>query len=104
MDDVDSDVEVIEDVEMEDDEDSDEEDDDEEENGEVDEELRRKVEEAMRNQGVLGGDDDEEEDEDLDDEAMFGFDDKLAEIFKQKQLASGKHNSKFIYFLSYILK
>ncbi|KAG2223120.1 hypothetical protein INT45_005676 [Circinella minor] len=92
MDEVDSDVEIIEeDVEMDEDSDDEEEDDDEEEEGEVDEELRRKVEEAMRNQGVLGGDDDEE-DEDLDDEAMFGFDDKLAEIFKQKQLVSGKDN------------
>ncbi|KAI9274442.1 DNA polymerase phi-domain-containing protein [Phascolomyces articulosus] len=92
MDEVDSDVEVIEDVEMEEDEDDSEESEDEDENGEVDEELRRKVEEAMRNQGVLGGDDDDEEDEDLNDEAMFGFDDKLAEIFKQKRLANGKDN------------
>ncbi|KAI9497819.1 DNA polymerase phi-domain-containing protein [Zychaea mexicana] len=96
MDEVDSDVEVIEDVEMEEDDDDEdesgsEEDDDEEENGEVDEELRRKVEEAMRNQGVLAGEDDTE-DENLDDDAMFGFDDKLAEIFKQKRLVSGKDN------------
>ncbi|KAI8145824.1 DNA polymerase phi-domain-containing protein [Fennellomyces sp. T-0311] len=91
MDEVDSDVEIIEDVDMDGEDDSEEEEsEEEEENGEVDEELRQKVEEAMRNQGVLGGEDDE--DEDLDDEAMFGFDDKLAEIFKQKQLANGKDN------------
>ncbi|KAI9023102.1 DNA polymerase phi-domain-containing protein [Phycomyces nitens] len=66
---MDSDVEMIEE-------------DDEEE---MDEDLKRKVEEAMKAQGILGDDDDEEAD--LDDEAMVAFDDKIAEVFKQKKIA-----------------
>ncbi|KAI7903361.1 DNA polymerase phi-domain-containing protein [Cokeromyces recurvatus] len=58
---------------------------DEEDEGEVDEELRQKVEEAMRAQGVnaVDGESDEEL---LDDDAMTAFDEKLAEIFKQKKI------------------
>ncbi|KAI9313750.1 DNA polymerase phi-domain-containing protein [Dichotomocladium elegans] len=75
----DSDVQEIEidsDVEMIDDDMNDE--------GEVDEELRHKLEEVMKKEGVLAGSDDEEED--LDDDAMAEFDDKLAEVFRQKKL------------------
>ncbi|KAI8381420.1 DNA polymerase phi-domain-containing protein [Radiomyces spectabilis] len=83
----DDDVEMLDmdDVEIE------EEDDDEEE---VDEEFRRKIEEAMKQQGVLAGDDDE--DEELDDEAMEAFDEKLAEVFRQKKLEkSEKKNMQY---------
>ncbi|KAL0096977.1 DNA polymerase phi-domain-containing protein [Phycomyces blakesleeanus] len=67
--DMDSDVEMI------------EEDDDEE----MDEDLKRKVEEAMKAQGILGTEDDDEAD--LDDEAMAAYDEKIAEVFKQKKIA-----------------
>ncbi|KAG0178693.1 DNA-directed DNA polymerase [Apophysomyces sp. BC1034] len=73
------DVEMLEmdsDVEMIDDED-----------GEVDEELRQKVEEAMKSQGLLPGENDDDE-ADLDDDAMVAFDEKLAEVFKQKKIES----------------
>jgi DNA polymerase phi len=63
-----------------------------EQNGVVDEELRRKVEEAMRSQGILG--DDSEEEELLDDDAMEAFDEKLAEIFKQKKMEKQDKKSK----------
>ncbi|KAI8080065.1 DNA polymerase phi-domain-containing protein [Halteromyces radiatus] len=91
----DDDVEMIDgddDDVMEEDEDDDEEEDedDDEENGEVDEELRQKLEEAMRNQGILGDNSDDEEL--LDDEAMEAFDEKLAEIFRQKKVE--KQNKK----------
>ncbi|KAF7729634.1 DNA-directed DNA polymerase [Apophysomyces ossiformis] len=75
----DDDVEMLEmdsDVEMIDDEE-----------GEVDEELRQKVEEAMKSEGLLPGENDDEE-ADLDDEAMAAFDEKLAEVFKQKKIES----------------
>ncbi|CDS09480.1 hypothetical protein LRAMOSA10840 [Lichtheimia ramosa] len=79
---MDSDVEEI---EMDSDVDMEEEDED--DDASVDEELRQKVEETMRQQGVLAGDDDDEENEELlDDDAMADFDDKLAEVFKQKHL------------------
>ncbi|GAB5585522.1 DNA-directed DNA polymerase [Umbelopsis nana] len=64
--------------------DADEEDDD---NEEVDEELRQKIQEAMMAQGILAGSDDEDEDlEDMDDDQMEVFDEKLAEIFRQKKV------------------
>jgi DNA polymerase phi len=65
------DMDDIEEVESEDDE------------GEVDEELRQKIEEAMKAQGINAVDDSDEE---LDDDAMAAFDDKLAEVFKQKKI------------------
>lgn len=54
-----------------------------EDDGDVDEELRQKIEEAMKAQGINAVD---ESDEELDDEAMSAFDDKLAEVFKQKKI------------------
>lgn len=50
----------------------------------VDEELRQKIEEAMKAQGIHALDD--ASDEELDDEAMAAFDEKLAEVFKQKKI------------------
>lgn len=50
----------------------------------VDEELRQKIEEAMKSQGINAVDD--ASDEELDDEAMAAFDEKLAEVFKQKKI------------------
>ncbi|GAA5816212.1 hypothetical protein MFLAVUS_009738 [Mucor flavus] len=50
----------------------------------VDEELRQKIEEAMKAQGINAVDD--ASDEELDDEAMAAFDEKLAEVFKQKKI------------------
>ncbi|KAG0749780.1 hypothetical protein G6F57_001649 [Rhizopus arrhizus] len=74
------------DVEMIDMDDIDEEEEEEEEEEEdVDEELRQKVEEAMKSQGINAVDD--ESDEELDDDAMAAFDEKLAEVFKQKKIA-----------------
>lgn len=55
-----------------------------EDDGDVDEELRQKIEEAMKAQGINAVDD--ASDEELDDEAMSAFDDKLAEVFKQKKI------------------
>ncbi|KAG2210865.1 hypothetical protein INT47_000019 [Mucor saturninus] len=55
-----------------------------EDEGDVDEELRQKIEEAMKAQGINAVDD--ASDEELDDEAMSAFDDKLAEVFKQKKI------------------
>lgn len=66
------DIDDIDDAESEDDE------------GDVDEELRQKIEEAMKAQGINAVDD--ESDEDLDDDAMAAFDEKLAEVFKQKKI------------------
>ncbi|CAO3601222.1 unnamed protein product [Absidia cylindrospora] len=76
-------MEIDQDDESQDDEED--ESDDEDQNGMVDEELRQKVEAAMRSQGILGGDDSDDE-ELLDDDAMEAFDEKLAEIFKQKKM------------------
>ncbi|KAI8329969.1 DNA polymerase phi-domain-containing protein [Chlamydoabsidia padenii] len=92
----DDDVEQLDgdDDEEDDDEEDDDDDDDvmeiDQEDGTVDEELRQKIEEAMRAQGILGGDSDEEEL--LGDDAMEAFDEKLAEIFKQKKIE--KQNKK----------
>ncbi|KAL7313927.1 DNA-directed DNA polymerase [Mucor circinelloides] len=66
------DMDDIDEVESEDDE------------GDVDEELRQKIEEAMKAQGINAVDDSDEE---LDDDAMAAFDEKLAEVFKQKKIA-----------------
>ncbi|KAI8990992.1 DNA polymerase phi-domain-containing protein [Mycotypha africana] len=83
--DLDDDVEMMDmdDVDMVDENEEEEEDEDDEE---VDEELRQKVEEAMKAQGINATEDSDEE-EDLDDDAMAAFDEKLAEVFKQKKLA-----------------
>ncbi|CEP07442.1 hypothetical protein, partial, partial [Parasitella parasitica] len=69
------DMDDIEEIESEDDE------------GEVDEELRQKIEEAMKAQGINAVDDSDDE---LDDEAMAAFDEKLAEVFKQKKIAKNE--------------
>lgn len=69
------------DVEMIDMDDIEEADSDDEE--EVDEELRQKIEEAMKAQGINAVDGSDEE---LDDDAMAAFDEKLAEVFKQKKI------------------
>lgn len=77
----------VEEIEFDDDSDmEDAEEDQESENEPVDEELRQKVEEAMRSQGVLAGENESESDDEWDDEAMEKFDEKLAEVFKQKML------------------
>ncbi|TPX59586.1 hypothetical protein PhCBS80983_g02349 [Powellomyces hirtus] len=67
----------------EDDEDDEEEDEGDDANAEVDEELRLKIKEAMGN--AAAGDDDSEEEEFMDDDEMGVFDDKLAEIFRQRK-------------------
>ncbi|KAI8907298.1 DNA polymerase phi-domain-containing protein [Gorgonomyces haynaldii] len=65
--------------EEEDDDEMDEDEEEEEEEEEpVDEELKQKIQEAL-------GNDEEEELSDLDDDQMAQFDEKLAEIFKQKR-------------------
>ncbi|RCH82572.1 DNA-directed DNA polymerase, partial [Rhizopus stolonifer] len=68
------DMDDVEEIESEDDE-------------EVDEELRQKIEEAMKAQGINAVDDSDEE---LDDDAMAAFDEKLAEVFKQKKIAKSE--------------
>ncbi|CAO3684400.1 unnamed protein product [Rhizopus stolonifer] len=75
------------DVEMLDMDDSGEDDDDNEEDEEddVDEELRQKIEEAMKSEGVNAVDD--ASDEEIDDDAMEAFDEKLAEVFRLKKIA-----------------
>ncbi|KAG2175098.1 hypothetical protein INT44_007576, partial [Umbelopsis vinacea] len=83
-----------------DEEDVDEDDDDveidEDDDEDVDEELRNKIQEAMKSQGILAGSDDEDEDmPDLDDDQMEAFDEKLAEIFRQKKVEKNdRKNSK----------
>lgn len=72
------DMDDIDEVESEDDE------------GDVDEELRQKIEEAMKAQGINALDDSDEE---LDDDAMAAFDDKLAEVFKQKKILKTEKTS-----------
>ncbi|KND01937.1 DNA-directed DNA polymerase [Spizellomyces punctatus DAOM BR117] len=77
------------------DEDEDEDDDDEEESGEVDEELRRKIKEALGNAAIDEEDDDSDEEAFLDDDEMEAFDDKLAEIFRQrKEIKTAKKDVK----------
>ncbi|ORX57494.1 hypothetical protein DM01DRAFT_1334110 [Hesseltinella vesiculosa] len=71
----DSDVEILDsDVEMIDGDNDDQ----------VDEELRQQLEQAMREQGVLANEDDSDE-ELLGDDAMEAFDEKLAEIFRERK-------------------
>ncbi|KAI8362755.1 DNA polymerase phi-domain-containing protein [Blakeslea trispora] len=82
----DDDEEDDDDVEMIDMDDVEEIDEDEEDE-EVDEELRQKIEEAMKAQGIHA---DDESDEDLDDDAMAAFDEKLAEVFRQKKIAKNE--------------
>lgn len=87
-------VEIDSEMEMDEEDDDDDDDDD---DASVDEELRQKVEETMRQQGVLAGDDDDDDNEEmLDDDAMADFDDKLAEVFKQKQLEKKEKKGKYI--------
>lgn len=70
----------------------DEDDDDEgEDNEEVDEELRLKIREALGNAAINGEEEDSDEEEFLDDDQMEAFDEKLAEIFRQrKEIKSAK--------------
>ena len=76
--------------------DQDEADDDEEEDDEdldeaADPELRRKIEEALRVNGIqaaTGESDDESEEELMDDDQMMAIDEQLTEVFKAS--ASGK--------------
>lgn len=79
----DDDEEEDDDVEMMDIDDVEEIEEASDDDGEVDEELRQKIEEAMKAQGVNALDDSDEE---LDDEAMAAFDEKLAEVFRQKKI------------------
>ncbi|KAL1914929.1 uncharacterized protein VTP21DRAFT_7845 [Calcarisporiella thermophila] len=70
-------------------EESESESEDEEEDEEVDEELRRKVAEALEIEAEAASakeKEDNEEEELLNDDQMLAFDEKLAEIFKQKKL------------------
>jgi DNA polymerase phi len=58
-------------------------------------ELRRKIEEALRVNGIerassSGSDDDSEEEELLDDDQMMQFDEKLAEVFRMHRTEKGK--------------
>ncbi|KAH8550146.1 DNA polymerase phi-domain-containing protein [Umbelopsis sp. PMI_123] len=104
----DDDVQVIdmegsgnEDEESDNDDDDDENDDDDDiedaDDEEVDEELRNKIQEAMKSQGILAGSDDEDEDmDDLDDDQMEAFDEKLAEIFRQKKVEKNDHSKQHV--------
>lgn len=64
---------------------------------EVDIELRNKIEEALRVNGIEAatGDSDEEEEELMDDEQMMAIDEQLAEVFRsrvnEKKSGKGKH-------------
>lgn len=66
-------------------------------NEEVDIELRNKIEEALRVNGIEAatGDSDEEEEELMDDEQMMAIDEQLAEVFRsrvnEKKSGKGKH-------------
>ncbi|KAI8879206.1 hypothetical protein K501DRAFT_227075 [Backusella circina FSU 941] len=62
---------------------SDVEEEEEDENDDVDEELRQKIAEAMKAEGIDANDDSDEE---INDDAMAAFDEKLAEVFKQKKI------------------
>ncbi|TPX59035.1 hypothetical protein SpCBS45565_g07848 [Spizellomyces sp. 'palustris'] len=71
------------------------EDEDDDESGEVDEELRLKIKEALGNAAVDEEDDDSDEEEFLDDDEMEAFDDKLADIFRQrKEITTAKKDVK----------
>jgi DNA polymerase phi len=62
-------------------------DDDESSDGEVDPELRRKIAEALRVNGVdAASDEDDDSDEDLmDDEQMLAVDEQLAQVFRLRE-------------------
>jgi DNA polymerase phi len=68
---------------------------------EVDIELRNKIEEALRVNGIEAatGDSDEEEEELMDDEQMMAIDEQLAEVFRsrvnEKKSGKGKSLSTF---------
>ena len=75
-------------------------DDDEDLDDVEDPELRKKIEEALRVNGVEAGDsDDESEEELMDDEQMLAIDEQLAAVFKaragEKKLGKGMHVSYF---------
>lgn len=85
-----------EDVEDEDDDESEDEGGDEEES-EGDEaedpELRRKITEVLRANGIeaaTGESDEESEEEEMDDDQMIAIDDQLAQIFKEQRKGKGK--------------
>lgn len=73
--------------------------DDEEIDEEVDPELRRKIEEALRVNGIQAAtgesDDDSEEEELMDDDQMMAIDEQLAAVFKarsdERRLGKGSH-------------
>jgi len=88
----------------EDDDDEDDDDDldieeDDDDNEEVDEELRRKIQAVLQKKdpnnidGTLE-EDDEEELPDLNDDEMLDFDEKLAEIFKQRKIIKTSRRGK----------
>ncbi|ORX59850.1 hypothetical protein BCR36DRAFT_315879 [Piromyces finnis] len=79
------------DIVMEDGDDDDDDDldiDEDDDNEEVDEELRRKIQAVLQKKDPNSNEnlDDEEELPDLDDDEMLDFDEKLAEIFKQRKI------------------
>jgi len=93
VDEEDGDV-VMEDGDDDDDDlDIDEDDDDEE----VDEELRRKIQAVLQKKDPNSGEnlDEEEELPDLNDDEMLDFDEKLAEIFKQRKIIKNSKRGNF---------
>ena len=69
--------------------------DDDDETGDEDEdpELRRKITEVLRANGIeaaTGLSDDEEEEDQMDDEQMMAIDDQLAQIFRERTKGKGK--------------
>lgn len=102
MDDIEDDGEEVGDEEIEESEDDSEEtgeDDDESEGDEAeDPELRRKITEVLRANGIeaaTGESDDESEEEDMDDDQMIAIDDQLAQIFKEQRKGKGKGEMSF---------
>ncbi|KAJ3162784.1 hypothetical protein HDU86_003758 [Geranomyces michiganensis] len=78
----------------EDDDSDDDDDDDEDANAAMDEELRLKIKEAM-GKAAVDDDGDSEEEDFVDDDEMGAFDDKLAEIFRQrKEIKAAKKDLK----------
>ncbi len=75
-----------------------EEEEEEEADEEADLELRRKIEEALRVNGISAatGDSDDESEEDLmDDDQMLAIDDKLAAAFKARAAEKGTRKGKY---------
>ncbi|KAI8988871.1 DNA polymerase phi-domain-containing protein [Pilobolus umbonatus] len=70
---------------------SEEEGEEEESDVEMDEELHLKVQEMMKAQGINSTEDSDEEL--VDDDAMAAFDEKLAEVFKQKKILKDEKNN-----------